>query len=269
MGLIYMRTSPSGKSYIGQTNKSEEDRWKEHCYEASNPKHCNYNSKLNKAIRKYGHNNFSIKILEICDNEHLNDREQYWINYYDTYTNGYNSTLGGGGTQKYSDDIILKLWNEGLNQRQISEKLSCDRTSLNKRICALISNEERAKRHDETAANKLSPEEYETILSLWYSGKGINEISNITNHDKKVISNFLKKNNISKEEIIERGKKLSKIYRKTRKIIQYSADGEILNIFHSMKEAVEKLHIDNQTINKIIQGRSIKYKNIILKDIEE
>jgi hypothetical protein len=33
--------------------------------------------------------------IEECNNDLLNDRERYWINYYDSYKNGYNNTYGG------------------------------------------------------------------------------------------------------------------------------------------------------------------------------
>lgn len=270
MGLIYMRTSPSGKHYIGQTTKTEEQRWQEHCYEAFNENAHNYNSKLNKAIRKYGPDSFCSTILENCTDEQMNEKEQYWINFYNSYQEGYNSTLGGDGGQKYTEKEILTLWKQGFNQRQIADILSCDRTSLNKRLMALISQEERTQRHDETAANKLSEEEYNQIMSLWTDGKGIHEISQITKHDRKMISNFLKKSGVTTEEIQLRGNQLALKKRKTRHIAQYNDKGECIQVFNSMKEAMEKLQIySNQTIDKIIQGRSTKYKHLILKNIEE
>ena len=64
MGLIYMRISPSGGKYIGKTVKRENERWDNHVYEAYNINDINYNSLLNKAIRKYGAENFSVQILE-------------------------------------------------------------------------------------------------------------------------------------------------------------------------------------------------------------
>lgn len=64
MGLIYMRISPSGGKYIGQTILQEEKRWEGHYQESCYPKRTEYNSILNKAIRKYGKDNFEVRILE-------------------------------------------------------------------------------------------------------------------------------------------------------------------------------------------------------------
>lgn len=57
---------------------------------------------IHKAILKYGSENFTIEVLETvsnCENlgEKLDMLEQYYINLYDTYHNGYNSTSGGRG----------------------------------------------------------------------------------------------------------------------------------------------------------------------------
>jgi group I intron endonuclease len=113
MGLIYMRISPSGGKYIGQTTTSEENRWKQHCKEAyHNTK--DYNTILNRAIRKYGKDNFKCIILEQnIPEELLDSREQYWIAYYNSYylnnEFGYNMTLGGGSYRQTTSNSIPVL----------------------------------------------------------------------------------------------------------------------------------------------------------------
>lgn len=99
MGLIYMRTSPSGKYYIGRTIDKESNRWKEHVRCAQDDKDGCW--LLNAAIRKYGGEAFFVTILEdnINDILLLQEREEYWIKYYDA-TNpdkGYNRSPGKGG----------------------------------------------------------------------------------------------------------------------------------------------------------------------------
>ena len=113
MGLIYMRISPSGGKYIGQTVLQEKERWHDHCLESSNENGKYYNTILNKAIRKYGKENFQVQILEDnIPNEELNEREIYWIDFYKTFYkenfHGYNMTRGEKGTVKFSDKELLK-----------------------------------------------------------------------------------------------------------------------------------------------------------------
>jgi len=48
-------------------------------------------------MRKYGVENFSFEIIEKCSKEELNDREVYWIEYFDSTNRekGYNYGSGG------------------------------------------------------------------------------------------------------------------------------------------------------------------------------
>lgn len=85
-----MLTSPSGKSYIGQTIKSNvEERWKQHL-KPSNKCRAIYN-----AIQKYGWDNFQKDWYE-CPDEELNDHEELMVEVLGTLSpNGYNLKEGG------------------------------------------------------------------------------------------------------------------------------------------------------------------------------
>ena len=88
-----------GKMYIGKTIGSFYKRAKRH---NSNSNAYKYDCYFYNAIRKHGIDSFEWDILRICDNDkELEAWEQYYILYYDTYKNGYNMTLGGGGTIGY------------------------------------------------------------------------------------------------------------------------------------------------------------------------
>lgn len=95
MAYIYSITNKTNnKKYIGKTIDLKH-RWNNHIYDLSNNKH--HSCKLQNAWLKYGQNNFQFDIVEEVDEINLNDREKYWIQYYDTYLNGYNETFGGDG----------------------------------------------------------------------------------------------------------------------------------------------------------------------------
>ena len=94
MNIIYMHTSPSGKCYIGKTKRLIEKRLNDHVRNANN----GIDTKFCRAIRKYSIEQFDSIVLENnVDDSIVNDREKYWIEYYDAYKNGYNSTIGGDG----------------------------------------------------------------------------------------------------------------------------------------------------------------------------
>lgn len=92
MHIIYKINFPNNKVYIGQT-KDLHKRIQDHLSEARTGN----NSKVYRAMRKYQitKDNFEIieeNILTIIES---NQREMYWIAYYNSYNNGYNSTIGG------------------------------------------------------------------------------------------------------------------------------------------------------------------------------
>lgn len=97
-GYIYKYTSPSGKSYIGQTINSLANRAK-NLQTGVGYKKCTL---FWKAINKYGWNKFLVTILAEVPIDQLNIKEQEFIKLYNTITpNGYNLTNGGeGGKQK-------------------------------------------------------------------------------------------------------------------------------------------------------------------------
>lgn len=120
-GYIYKYTSPSGKSYIGQTTRSLRER-------------AGHNGKLYKgsyefyrAIKKYGFYNFEVEILAEVPKQQLDKAEIKYIQLFNTLIpNGYNISAGGqfiGKNRKerkiyqYSmvDGSLIKEWN---NQRE-------------------------------------------------------------------------------------------------------------------------------------------------------
>lgn len=119
MGYIYKITNiNNGKSYIGQTKRTVEQRWKEHLYDEKN-------ILLIRAMKKYGVESFKIETIEQCTDCELDNREIYWISYYDTYNNGYNLTLGGNTGCKFNYEDIVKEYLKTKNIAQTSKNIGC------------------------------------------------------------------------------------------------------------------------------------------------
>lgn len=111
MPYIYKITNTiNNKSYIGKTEKSKPlNRFKEHIQDSKR----DYKNKrpLYEAFKKYGHENFKFEILEETDNP--NEREVYYISFYNTYKEGYNATLGGDGKSYITNQQdIINYYNE-------------------------------------------------------------------------------------------------------------------------------------------------------------
>lgn len=121
MGFIYKITCLiTGKPYIGLTTRQVEDRWKEHLYSGKrriialqNMEEIIGNSKLYAAMAAHDIENFVIEVIEeVANNDDLDDREIYWINYYDSVNSGYNILCGGRGfkmTDEKYDQMIRAM----------------------------------------------------------------------------------------------------------------------------------------------------------------
>lgn len=126
IGIYKITNTINNKSYIGQSTNIEK-RWNKHKTIFTRKKECEYDYPLYRAFRKYGLENFSFSVIEECKVSELDEKEIFWIDYYDTYYNGYNQTLGGSGVFKKLDNdilngITLDLLNSNLSLSEISEK---------------------------------------------------------------------------------------------------------------------------------------------------
>ena len=92
IGIYKITNIITKDAYIGQSIQIEE-RFKEH----KNPTNWKRekNKKLYQNFLNFGLNNFTFEVLEECEIQELNEKEQYWISYYNTYPNQYNMTPGG------------------------------------------------------------------------------------------------------------------------------------------------------------------------------
>lgn len=77
-----------------------------------------------------------IEEIENCNQEILNEKEIYWINFYEAYTKGYNLTKGGqncGHAQKLSledEEQLVGLYKEGYSSLKLAEMFNVDKTTV-------------------------------------------------------------------------------------------------------------------------------------------
>ena len=137
-GIYCITNLVNGKKYIGQS-KNIEERWKKHKRSAFNQSKKEYNKPLYRAIRKYGINNFKFEILEECKVEDLNDKEIYWISFYNVADSRYGYNLGKGGylgnfnklNLYLIENIIKDLQNFKLSKNNIAIKYGISLQTLN------------------------------------------------------------------------------------------------------------------------------------------
>ena len=137
-GIYKIENLINGKIYIGKSINIHK-RFKSHINDSFNENKPSYDHLIHKAIRKYGVENFSFDIIERCDEKELNEKETYWISFYDCCVldgkeKGYNMTRGGEGSSSIDINKIHELWDNGLSIKEISDELHYDRHAVSIRI---------------------------------------------------------------------------------------------------------------------------------------
>lgn len=156
----------NNKQYIGKTNLSIDERFKEHCADSTKER-CS-NRPLYRAMRKYGIENFSVEEIIECSPEEANFYEIFFIQYFNTYgKGGYNATRGGDGKILFDYNKVIELYQQGLTYKQIALELGCCiYTITNILNCLKIDVERRKQLHASKPVKQFSIDnEYITTYS--------------------------------------------------------------------------------------------------------
>lgn len=122
---IYKITNiQNNKVYIGQTIRPVEQRFQRHMTDAM---HNILDTHFARAIRQYGPTNFSYLIIDTAQTQgELNQKEQYWIKYYNSVKEGYNETDAiekcGGNTYQSKTKEEMEVIKEKIRQTKIGGK---------------------------------------------------------------------------------------------------------------------------------------------------
>ena len=187
-GFIYKITNTiNSKSYIGQTIQNVKERFYQHC--ATKCSKSVSNMAIHRSIKKYGKSNFTVEVIEEIDSANLNDRERYWIKYYNSYNNGYNSTKGGqDGCKSFKDldvEPIIKEYNTGKSLRTLGTIFKVDKQTIKDLLI----------RHNvelrTTRTYKLSQKDRDKVLEDFASGLSRKEIITKWNISKSYLSQLI------------------------------------------------------------------------------
>ena len=245
-GIYIITNTINDKVYVGQAQDLY-IRTKHHISDERNPL-------LKKAFKKYGLDKFTINVLEKCEIEKLDDREQYWMDYYEV-TNmdkGYNICPIAGSTRG-----VKKSQEE---RKQMSERASQRIGDLNpfygkhhsddakekirqKKIGQVVSDETKRKISQRHTGEKFSEERKMAISKALKGkdktkehGKHISEskIGSTLSEEHKVSISKTIREKIDKGEIdySDRYRKVNQIDKKTN---------EVLNTFESISEVAKYL----------------------------
>lgn len=158
-GIYCIENIKNNKKYIGQSIKIE-SRWKKHINDLIKNKHHSFY--LQNSFNTRGLSSFIFYILEICDNESLNDKEEFYMNKFKTLDNkfGYNMI---SINNKYSVDYTKKKRSSSQVGKHIGELNNMSKISeqeANKIIEMLLKN------INITKISKLLNTSYKTIYHI-------------------------------------------------------------------------------------------------------
>lgn len=124
LGDLYIVTNDiNNKIYIGKTYIGYKNRWKSHLNDAYRVDRDN-NNKFYNALLKYGPEHFHIGLINQFEEGILEQKEIEYIAKYDSYHNGYNSTIGGDGYKivNIDSELVISLFKDGVSIGKISKE---------------------------------------------------------------------------------------------------------------------------------------------------
>lgn len=186
MAFIYkIINDVNQKIYIGKTERTIEERFKEHCKDYR--RRSFEKRPLYSAMKKYGIEHFHVELIEETDSPE--EREQYWIKFYNSYGDGYNATMGGD-SKKYIDyDEIIKVYQEVQNINKTAEITGHDRNWISQILKAngikILSSAEVVKTQRVKPVAKLDPKTNE-IIAIYSSVQEAENANGNTRHISQV-----------------------------------------------------------------------------------
>ena len=263
--FIYKATSiTTGKVYIGQSCQTLEKRMHQHLSRAMT----NYDpsNHFHNAIRKYGFLDFVFQVIEdnIISDEVLNEREKYWIEYYNSYYDGYNSTLGGDAGLRRDDLVIVALFHEGYTTKEICEMTGYNRRTIYNSYKANGLQEENNKRKNEQTRLRCSErvEQYsldgkyiKTYESATAAGQELGNqsaISGVCRQEQSALSAYgylFKYENDPRDisEWVDRYNKKKQAGKPKKKIIQKDKNKKEIAIYQSAADAARALNLKDKS----------------------
>ena len=231
--VVYKTTNlVNRKIYIGQDSKN-------------NPDYLGSGKIIKRAIEKYGKENFTKEIIEVCGSKHeMDEKEKYWIKTLKTIDNGYNISEGGAGCLgcKQSDETKQKRREKNIGEKnpmfgkRLSDKTLFERSEKVKK--------EGTFKGDKNPNFKYKLYENELIKLYINENKTIKEISKIYNCSVDVINDNLRKFNIYKQ-----------------KSNKYNLNIDKINEYLSNKMNLVQIGLIYGCSNKIIHKFIKKHKN--------
>lgn len=256
-GYIYkVSNTINNKLYIGQTSRSIEERWKEHCTNCNKDNNLEYKNKFHRALRKYGIDKFKVEMqISISAKTEsqlkfvLNFFETYYITIYDSFQNGYNSSWGGdynplwGITGKdHPSSVKVNQYNLDGKFIKTWDSMNDIEREFDKDVVATISKVCQYKKY------------HKNVSSLGFIWRYYSEFSDC---------NDLDENTVNRVKEVRNSKNSGQF--PSKKVEQYDLEGNYIKTFDSVLEAAKSCSGFPSGITVVCTGKKPTYKGYIWK----
>lgn len=234
--IVYMHTTPNNKRYIGITQQEAEVRWK---------KGKGYDTQyFSKAIKKYGWDNIKHEILfENLTKEEAEKKEVELISFYKSNDKRYGYNIENGGSHNVCSE-------------ETKRKISESHKSLNKTIPEW----HREINRQAQLGRKQSKEQIAKRVSHY---KGKSYVMGEYQHQRileamKKISPEKRAEQIRKCQETKRSRTYN-IIKKGKKLIQKDLQGNVINTYISIAEAVRQKGYDRKYLYVAVKEKRKAY----------
>lgn len=213
IGIYKITNKINNKCYIGQSVNIKR-RWYEHKHKSFNSLASCYKTPLARAIRKYGVDNFNWEVIEECLFSQLDEKEKYWIKYYNSCNKKIGYNILTGGSVGYQSMRSFSICQYNLEGKFIKEFNSANEAARELKII---------------------------------NGQAL--IGRCCKHKCQSAYNFIWRYKEDKTDLFNYNKNIQE-----KKIYQYDLKGEYLSKYNSVNEASYKIGVSCSVISSALHN---------------
>lgn len=240
IGIYKILNLITHKIYIGSTISFKERR-KNHFKLLRNNKHVNIY--LQRAFNKYNKENFIFHVIEYCNEEDLLNREQYWLDFY----NSFNRDFGYNINPRADRSIMSEETKEKIRLSKIGKKLTEEHKKK-------ISESNKGKKYSEytklkisnSLKGKIKTKETCDKIKKSLTGRIISEEW----RNKISLSTTGNKNHFFGKKHSEKTKKLISNTRIKKQVSKFDLENKYIKTYESIRLASLDVNVDDICISR-------------------
>lgn len=262
IGIYKITNKINNKAYIGQSLNIE-TRWKQHIANINSDK----DNTIYQALRKYGLNNFNFEVVEECSENQLDEREIYWIAYYNSYENGYNMNRGGATGRLFDYQYLVEQYKKYGTIEETAKQCNCHFHTISKALKAYNITPNANSLGIKRAIKQIDPQTYKVVNiydSIADAAKAMGATSNaaiskaLAGHMNVAYGFIWKDIDFDEQQLISANTTIKNMH--TKQILQQlnKETEEVIAEYNNVKEALLALNrnLRDGAIYQVCKGKA-------------